>query len=220
MVLENGSATVTHNFGSAGTHQITAEYLPGAGFLASTSTQYPVAVSAPNPSDVVSSILMSSAQSTTVGTAFTLEAQVTGAQTLPGTVQFFDGGVEIGSPVAVVDGLATIVHTFTSTGPHHVHAVYSGGTGVAGSTSPVQVLDVSEAGGGTGVVGRWTSDRWGARTGSASASDPLTDGWPLPWRQGPPLVWGASHSTGHLSGKTDTRCSFPVYGDSLGALYP
>ncbi|NKZ76464.1 hypothetical protein GTA28_06220 [Rhodococcus hoagii] len=153
VVLENGSATVTHNFGSAGTHQITAEYLPGAGFLASTSTQYPVAVSAPNPSDVVSSILMSSAQSTTVGTAFTLEAQVTGAQTLPGTVQFFDGGVEIGSPVAVVDGLATIVHTFTSTGPHHVHAVYSGGTGVAGSTSPVQVLDVSEAGGGTGGGG-------------------------------------------------------------------
>ncbi|WP_198285406.1 beta strand repeat-containing protein [Prescottella equi] len=153
VVLENGSATVTHNFGSAGTHQITAEYLPGAGFLASTSTQYPVAVSAPNPSDVVSSILMSSAQSTTVGTAFTLEAQVTGAQTLPGTVQFFDGGVEIGSPVAVVDGVATIVHTFTSTGPHHVHAVYSGGTGVAGSTSPVQVLDVSEAGGGTGGAG-------------------------------------------------------------------
>ncbi|WP_159025958.1 beta strand repeat-containing protein [Prescottella equi] len=153
VVLENGSATVTHNFGSAGTHQITAEYLPGAGFLASTSTQYPVAVSAPNPSDVVSSILMSSAQSTTVGTAFTLEAQVTGAQTLPGTVQFFDGGVEIGSPVAVVDGLATIVHTFTSTGPHHVHAVYSGGTGVAGSTSPVQVFDVSEAGGGTGGGG-------------------------------------------------------------------
>ncbi|MBM4525344.1 hypothetical protein GS462_12090 [Rhodococcus hoagii] len=153
VVLENGSANVTHNFGSAGTHQITAEYLPGAGFLASTSTQYPVAVSAPNPSDVVSSILMSSAQSTTVGTAFTLEAQVTGAQTLPGTVQFFDGGVEIGSPVAVVDGVATIVHTFTSTGPHHVHAVYSGGTGVAGSTSPVQVLDVSEAGGGTGGAG-------------------------------------------------------------------
>ncbi|WP_419789251.1 Ig-like domain repeat protein [Prescottella equi] len=153
VVLENGSANVTHNFGSAGTHQITAEYLPGAGFLASTSTQYPVAVSAPNPSDVVSSIVMSSAQSTTVGTAFTLEAQVTGAQTLPGTVQFFDGGVEIGSPVPVVDGVAAIVHTFTSTGPRHVHAVYSGGTGVAGSTSPVQVLDVSEAGGGTGGAG-------------------------------------------------------------------
>ncbi|WQB72836.1 Ig-like domain repeat protein [Prescottella equi] len=153
VVLENGSATVTHTFGSVGTHQITAEYLPGAGFLASTSTQYPVAVSAPNPSDVVSSIVMSSAQSTTAGTAFTLEAQVTGAQTLPGTVQFFDGGVEIGSPVPVVDGVAAIVHTFTSTGPHHVHAVYSGGTGVAGSTSPVQVLDVSEAGGGTGGGG-------------------------------------------------------------------
>ncbi|OQQ34102.1 beta strand repeat-containing protein [Prescottella equi] len=153
VVLENGSATVTHTFGSVGTRQITAEYLPGAGFLASTSTQYPVAVSAPNPSDVVSSIVMSSAQSTTAGTAFTLEAQVTGAQTLPGTVQFFDGGVEIGSPVPVVDGVAAIVHTFTSTGPHHVHAVYSGGTGVAGSTSPVQVLDVSEAGGGTGGGG-------------------------------------------------------------------
>ncbi|NKS74392.1 hypothetical protein GS531_20655, partial [Rhodococcus hoagii] len=38
-------------------------------------------------------------------------------------------------------------------GPRQIHAVYSGGTGVAGSTSVTQTLDVVQSGGGTGDTG-------------------------------------------------------------------
>ncbi|MFC9519126.1 Ig-like domain-containing protein, partial [Nocardiaceae bacterium NPDC056970] len=148
VVLVNGSASVNHTFGTVGTHQVTAEYLPGAGFVGSTSPQHPVTVSAPNPSDVVSSVVIASTQAPTAGAPYVLRAQVIGASSLPGTVQFFDGGVAIGAPVPVVDGFAEITYTFTQSGPRLIHAVYSGGTGVAGSTSATQTLEVAQSGGG------------------------------------------------------------------------
>ncbi|WP_258195554.1 Ig-like domain-containing protein [Rhodococcus sp. OK519] len=165
VALVNGSASLGHTFTAAGTHQVSAVYTADAGFEGSTSTQRPVVVSAPNPSDVVSSVVVSSAQSATAGTSFTLKAQVIGAPSLPGTVQFFDGGVEIGGPVPVVNGVAELVHTFTSDGPHQIHAVYSGGTGVAGSTSPIQVLDVVDSGGGTGGSGSMDFGSLGSLSG-------------------------------------------------------
>ncbi|MGF7124867.1 beta strand repeat-containing protein [Rhodococcus sp. BE178] len=153
VTVSNGAATLEHTFTTVRTHQITAVFAPGAGFAASTSTPHPVEVSAPNPTDVPSTVVIASGQSATAGTAFTLTAQVGGAPTLPGTVQFFDGGVEIGQPVSVVNGVAELVHTFTQSGPHQIYAVYSGGPGVQGSTSPVQTLDVVQSGGGDGGNG-------------------------------------------------------------------
>ncbi|WP_164873396.1 Ig-like domain-containing protein [Rhodococcus xishaensis] len=153
-VLTNGSASVPHTFTTVGTHQITAVFTPEAGFAGSTSVQRPVTVSDPDPSDVPSSVVITSSPSATVGVPLTLKAQVIGAPVLPGTVQFFDGGVEIGDPVEVVDGVVELVYTFDSVGPHQIHVVYSGGLGVEGSTSQVQVLEVSESGGvGTGSLG-------------------------------------------------------------------
>ncbi len=170
VTLDNGSASLIHAFTTAGTHQISAVYTPAAGFVGSTSTQRPVVVSAPNPTDVDSSVVITSTQPATVGTAFTVKAQVIGADTLPGTVQFFDGAVEIGQPVAVVNGIAELTHIFTASGPHQIHAVYSGGPGVAGSTSPVQVVDVTASGGGdsngdgagTGSLGSLSGLRFGS----------------------------------------------------------
>ncbi len=151
--LLNGSATLDHTFTTVGTHSITALFTADAGFVGSTSTQHPVVVSAPNPTDVQSSVSITSATSATAGTSFKLTAKVIGAPSLPGTVQFFDGGVALGQPVAVVNGVAELQHTFDQAGPHQIHAVYSGGPGVQGSTSQVQVLDVAESGGGTGSTG-------------------------------------------------------------------
>ncbi|WP_433764853.1 beta strand repeat-containing protein [Prescottella agglutinans] len=151
--LLNGSATLDHTFTTVGTHSITALFTADAGFVGSTSTQHPVVVSAPNPTDVQSSVSITSATSATAGTSFKLTAKVIGAPSLPGTVQFFDGGVALGQPVAVVNGVVELQHTFDQAGPHQIHAVYSGGPGVQGSTSQVQVLDVAESGGGTGSTG-------------------------------------------------------------------
>ncbi len=153
VVLVNGSASIDHVFTSVGTRQVSAVYTADAGFVGSTSVDRPVVVSAPNPSDVVSSVVIASTQSPTAGAPYVLRAQVIGAPSLPGTVQFFDGGVEIGAPVPVVDGVAELTHTFTQSGPRLIHAVYSGGTGVAGSTSATQTLDVAQSGGGTGGTG-------------------------------------------------------------------
>ncbi|WP_433608998.1 Ig-like domain repeat protein [Prescottella agglutinans] len=155
VVLMNGSGSLAHTFSTVGTHQITAVFTADAGFVGSTSTQRPIVVSAPNPVDVPSSVVMTSATSASAGTPFTLTAKVIGAPVLPGTVQFYDGGVALGQPVPVVNGIAELEHTFDETGPHQIHAVYSGGPGVQGSTSQVQVLDVAESGGpgGSGSLG-------------------------------------------------------------------
>ncbi len=153
VVLVNGSASVDHIFTVVGTRQVSAVYTADAGFVGSASVDRPVVVSAPNPSDAVSSVVIVSTQSPTAGAPYVLKAQVIGAPSLPGTVQFFDGGVEIGAPVPVVDGVAELTHTFTQSGPRQIHAVYSGGTGVAGSTSVTQTLDVVQSGGGTGDTG-------------------------------------------------------------------
>ncbi|WP_164874124.1 Ig-like domain-containing protein [Rhodococcus spongiicola] len=153
-VLINGSASVPHTFTTVGTHQITAVFTPDAGFAGSTSTQRPVTVSDPDPSDVPSSVVITSPPAATAGVPLTLKAQVIGAPVLPGTVQFFDGGVEIGDPVEVVDGVVELMHTFDSVGPHQIHVVYSGGPGVEGSTSQVQVLEVTDSdGAGTSSLG-------------------------------------------------------------------
>ncbi|MGO4204225.1 Ig-like domain repeat protein [Rhodococcus sp. TAF43] len=165
VALLNGSASLQHTFTAPGTRQMTAVFQPDSGFAGSTSTQRPVEVSAPNPVDVQTSAVMTSTTSATAGTPFTLRAQVIGAQSLPGTVQFFDGGVEIGQPVPVVGGFAEVAHTFTLSGPHQIHAVYSGGPGVAGSTSQVQVLDVAESGDGTGSFGSLGTGSLGSLSG-------------------------------------------------------
>ncbi|WP_348602978.1 Ig-like domain-containing protein [Prescottella soli] len=153
IALVNGSGSLAHTFPTVGTHSITAVFTADAGFVGSTSTQRPIVVSAPNPVDVPSSVVMTSATSATAGAPFKLTAKVIGAPTLPGTVQFFDGGIAIGQPIAVVNGIAELEHTFDQSGPHQIRAVYSGGSGVQGSTSQVQVLDVAASGGDTGSTG-------------------------------------------------------------------
>ncbi|NKU37207.1 hypothetical protein GS887_24845 [Rhodococcus hoagii] len=71
-------------------------------------------------------MVIASTQSPTAGAPYVLKAQVIGAPSLRARCSFFDGGVEIGVPVPVVDGVAELTHTFTQSGPRQIHAVYSG----------------------------------------------------------------------------------------------
>ncbi|NKU56035.1 hypothetical protein GS881_21535 [Rhodococcus hoagii] len=59
-------------------------------------------------------------------------------------------------------GLLSSRTRFTQSGPRQIHAVYSGGTGVAGSTSVTQTLDVVQSGGGTGGTGSLDLGPWAA----------------------------------------------------------
>ncbi|MBM4602466.1 hypothetical protein GS575_05265 [Rhodococcus hoagii] len=103
--------------------------------------------------DAVSSVVIVSTQVADGRCAVRVEGAGDRAPSLPGTVQFFDGGVEIGAPVPVVDGVAELTHTFTQSGPRQIHAVYSGGTGGGGFDVVTQTLDVVQSGGGTGGTG-------------------------------------------------------------------
>ena len=69
-----------------------------------------------------------------------------------------DGDTPIGEAVAVINGIAALNHTFTTTGVHSIKAIYSGAAGFTGSTSDVRTVQVNAApgdggNGGTGSLG-------------------------------------------------------------------
>ncbi|MGW0174578.1 beta strand repeat-containing protein [Rhodococcus sp. NPDC003322] len=137
VTVSGGNATLNHTFTTAGNHDITAAFTAGAGFYNSASGVQTVAVSL--------------AESTTTlnvpATAHTDEAIDLTANVAPadatGTVQFKDDATDIGAPVPVNAGTATLNHTFTTVGNHDITAVYSGDATHAGSTSSVSAVDVS-----------------------------------------------------------------------------
>ncbi|RVW02568.1 Ig-like domain repeat protein [Rhodococcus spongiicola] len=60
-----------------------------------------------------------------------------------GRVQFQDGGVDIGSPVDVVGGVATLSHTFDTVGAHEITANFLADAGFHNSTSAPATVDVT-----------------------------------------------------------------------------
>lgn len=150
--VSGGGASLQHTFTTTGTHNIVAVFNPGSGFVGSTSPVRTVVVTEPTPDDVQSSTTLTAPTSATVGQQVQLSAQISGAAALPGTVQFYDGAIAIGTPQAVSGGTATLTYTFTTPGTHEVVAVYSGGSGVTGSSSAPQSVQVTNSdGGGTGT---------------------------------------------------------------------
>ncbi|MDV6207634.1 Ig-like domain-containing protein [Rhodococcus erythropolis] len=133
-----GKASIMHEFASVGTHDITAVYSGATGFLASTSAAQSVSVTAPAAEDQETSITVSAPASAVKGAKVDLVAAV--APTLSaGTVQFMDGTTPIGGPVAVVNGKATLSHTFTELGDRRITAVFSGTDGYLGSETQTAV---------------------------------------------------------------------------------
>src|SRR5262249_56904937 len=85
-----------------------------------------------------STTLSSSLNPSTTVQAVTLTARVTSAAGVPtGTVTFKDGVNQIGLPVGLVNGVASISTTFTTAGTHPLTAVYSGDANFLASTSAV-----------------------------------------------------------------------------------
>ncbi|MFZ2172927.1 MAG: Ig-like domain-containing protein [Rhodococcus sp. (in: high G+C Gram-positive bacteria)] len=99
--------------------------------------------------DVATTVRVEAPADAEDGTVVQLSATVTptaegGPVAVGGTVQFRDGGTEIGAPVEVVDGRAALDHTITGGGTHSITATYSGATGFAGSTSDPATVSVPE----------------------------------------------------------------------------
>ncbi|NMM92257.1 hypothetical protein B2J88_49840 [Rhodococcus sp. SRB_17] len=153
--VTNGSAGRSHTFSTAGTHNITAKYTGGAGYVDSSAQARSVNVTVPASTDIATATGLSAPGSVTINQSVVLSASVT-AVSNGGTVQFMDGDAPLGEGVAVVNGTATLNHTFASSGIHSVTAVFSGAEGFKASTSDVRIVQVNDAptdNGGTGGTG-------------------------------------------------------------------
>lgn len=148
----DGVAVLPHTFAAAGSATVVAKFVGVAGFAPSTSASFTVTVSDPDTRAATSTVLAVSG-SAVVGQTVTLTATVDPANAA-GTVQFKAGTTVLGAPVAVVNGVATLTHTFAEEGTYAVTADFTGGTGFKDSVSGPTVLTVAAAGtpggGGTG----------------------------------------------------------------------
>ncbi|WP_052030694.1 Ig-like domain-containing protein [Rhodococcus triatomae] len=140
--VTDGTATYswTPSLANAGQgYSITAKYLGDAAHLQSTSAPQTGTVSAP---DVATGTTLAAPATADNGAPVDLVATVSPTPA-GGSVQFKDGGTDIGAPVAVTGGSATLSHAFTTDGAHEVTAVFSGADGFVGSTSPARTVTVS-----------------------------------------------------------------------------
>ncbi len=134
--LASGVATLSTNFALAGSHSLTAVYAGDSNYGASTSSAVTETVTSIQQSTTTS--LVPSANPGVVGNAITLLATVTGS-TPTGTVQFKDGSSNLGSPVTVLSGQASMSVTPGAIGGHAYSAAYSGDTNNAASSGQAAV---------------------------------------------------------------------------------
>ena len=163
-VLSAGAASYSTSALAAGSHSITAVYSGDAYNVGSTSAPLTQTVA---PGASTTSVSTSTA-SLTLGETLTLTAMVSGYAPT-GSVQFKDGGVDLGGSVMLVDGSASYTTNTLIAGSHSITAVYSGDANNAGSTSAATSVSVAAVGGSGG----------GAGGGSSSADIPTLPQWGL-----------------------------------------
>ena len=116
-----------------GQHSITAVF---TGLNGATSTSAPL-------SQTVSSLsLSSSANPLSAGQTLTLTAKVS-PPSATGSIQFSDGATQLGTPVPIIGGVATLVPPALTPGTHAITAMYPGDTNNPASISPVMLQTVS-----------------------------------------------------------------------------
>jgi subtilisin family serine protease len=177
--LAGGSATATARLG-AGTHALSAVYVPDTGAYAA-STSPVVTVKVARSGSRMSFTL--SQNSAPYGTATTATVAVTGRTAAPtGTVEIRERGTVLGSGALVVDGLtgtATIaLPTTLGVGSHQLTAVYAGSADVDGVTSQRTYRVTPATATLTLSTGSWSVPRGTAPVVTVTAKGP--DGSPVP----------------------------------------
>ncbi|WP_430336033.1 Ig-like domain-containing protein [Rhodococcus sp. ACT016] len=147
----DGVAILPHTFTTPGAAKVVAEFAGTDGFTSSTSAEFTVTVNAPDTRTATATTLTVSGNAT-VGQTMTFKATVAPAG-VNGMVQFKIGTTAIGAPVPVVDGVATLTHTFDQAGTYGVTADFVGGDQFKDSVSGPAVINVSSAGTPGGGLG-------------------------------------------------------------------
>ncbi|HEX9075336.1 MAG TPA: Ig-like domain-containing protein, partial [Anaerolineae bacterium] len=142
--LSNGSASISTASRPVGTHVITAVYTGDGKFSSSTGTLSPnQVVGKANTTTALASSANPSVLGQTVWFTATVSVAPPGSGTPTGSVQFKDGAVNLGSPVAVANRVASISTAGLSVGTHVITAVYGGDGNFNASTgtlAPDQVV--------------------------------------------------------------------------------
>lgn len=136
--LINGAVTFPASFATAGSYQLTVVYSGDNTFIGATS---PAVTQVVNDYTSVAA-LTSSIDPSFINQQTTLTATVSAKSgqgttgTPTGTVTFKDGNATLGSPVTLVNGVATLSASFTTTGNHSLTVVYSGDNNFVTTISP------------------------------------------------------------------------------------
>jgi hypothetical protein len=143
---------------TGGTHALSATY---SGDISYNAVTTPVADTVTVSTAATTTALTSSSPTVTTGSNVTLTATITAPTSnssigTTGTVTFFNGGTQIGSPVAVVPigassaafagGTAALTTSFTTIGTKSITATYNGDTNYALSSATAITVTVSGVG--------------------------------------------------------------------------
>ncbi|CAM2962657.1 Ig-like domain-containing protein [Prescottella defluvii] len=137
VTVSGGTATLSHAFDTMGTSSVSAKYTATGLFHDSEAEAQQVEVG-----PVVTSTAVTVPATAEAGSTVQLQATVTPADA-QGTVQFAVDGTDVGNPVQVSGGTATLNHRFDDPGNFAVTANFAGGFGVADSAATAQQIDVS-----------------------------------------------------------------------------
>jgi hypothetical protein len=137
-----GSASLTTNGFSSGTHAISATYGGDAAFAPSSGNGSLVVNTATNSS---STVVTSSANPSTAGQSVTLTATLTAPSGATGNVAFYDGANPIGT-AALSGTTARLTTSALANGGHAITARYLGNATVPPSTSPAFAQYVQPSG--------------------------------------------------------------------------
>jgi hypothetical protein len=144
VILTAGSASVTINSLSVGTHSITAQYSGDATFNQATSPVFSQTVNSPKPTPAITLALTAGTNPSTFGNALTFTSSVS-PSSATGSVVFFDGTIPLSGSVPLVGGTASFTTAALSGGNHTITAQYSGDANFNGATSTVLLQSVAKA---------------------------------------------------------------------------
>ncbi|XVV13317.1 Ig-like domain repeat protein [Actinoplanes sp. CA-131856] len=173
VAVSGGKAVLTTSALTAGSHSITAVFSSStAGVSGSASTASTVVVNAPQAVATTTALSVSPSGPVEQYTAVTLAATVT-PSAAAGKVQFTDGGQNIGAPVTVSGGAATLTTSSLGAGDHAFTArfVPANSGAYTGSESPAVNLNVKPFAGANASQTISTTVESGALTISVASND-------------------------------------------------
>jgi hypothetical protein len=139
----SGNATFTTSALGVGAHSLTATYVAGLSFSASTSP--PITETVNQASTTIA--LTASSNPSPAGQSVTFTAAVSvvapGSGSPTGTVDFFDDGGPVGSGIVDATGVATFTTSALAAGTHTIEVVYAGDASFLGSGPVALSQDIS-----------------------------------------------------------------------------